>query len=92
MTREEASCLCTLCTRGKKEHSSGFSLYMCDCRSKEWDDVVKEEKERIDLKQKEDGEFWFVLKNKKKLTEYKVYKYFFYIKLLILLSESAPSH
>nr|XP_040044197.1 calpain-12 [Gasterosteus aculeatus aculeatus] len=26
--------------------------------SKEWDDVVKEEKERIDLKQKEDGEFW----------------------------------
>ncbi|XP_037324873.2 calpain-12 [Pungitius pungitius] len=26
--------------------------------SKEWDDVVKAEKERIDLKQKEDGEFW----------------------------------
>ncbi|KAI4815030.1 hypothetical protein KUCAC02_005197 [Chaenocephalus aceratus] len=27
-------------------------------KSKEWDDVVKEEKERIELKKKEDGEFW----------------------------------
>ncbi|KAM6932757.1 calpain-12 [Lycodopsis pacificus] len=27
-------------------------------KSKEWDDVVKAEKERIELKKKEDGEFW----------------------------------
>ncbi|KAM8904399.1 LOW QUALITY PROTEIN: calpain-12 [Spinachia spinachia] len=34
--------------------------------SKEWHDGLKAEKERIHLKHKEDGEFWFVFKKKKK--------------------------
>lgn len=29
-------------------------------RGKEWDDVDKAEKKRIELKKKEDGEFWCV--------------------------------
>ena len=36
-----------------------FSLYVCDCRGKEWDDLDKSEKERLELKRKEDGEFWY---------------------------------
>jgi hypothetical protein len=31
---------------------------VCNCRSKDWDDVDAAEKKRIDLKNSEDGEFW----------------------------------
>lgn len=31
---------------------------VCVYRAKEWDDVDKAEKERIELIEKEDGEFW----------------------------------
>lgn len=37
-----------------------FSLFVCDRRGKEWDDVDQAEKERIGLKTIEDGEFWCV--------------------------------
>lgn len=49
--------------------STDAEFYLCglcvcaclwDCRGKEWDDVDKAEKERIELKKKEDGEFWYV--------------------------------
>lgn len=42
-----------------------FSAFVCDCRGKEWDDVDKKEKERIELKKKEDGEFWYVEDNER---------------------------
>lgn len=41
-------------------HRRWVSLCMCDRRGKEWDAVDKAEKERIELKSKEDGEFWYV--------------------------------
>ena len=39
-------------------------MCVCDCRGKEWDDVDKAEKERIELKKTEDGEFWYVTDTK----------------------------
>lgn len=39
-----------------------FCLCVCDYSGKEWDEVDEAEKKRIDLKKKEDGEFWYVAK------------------------------
>lgn len=33
-------------------------VWVCANRAKEWDDVDKAEKEKIELIKKEDGEFW----------------------------------
>lgn len=38
--------------------SSLTKLWVCARRAKEWDDVDKAEKEKIELIKKEDGEFW----------------------------------